>query len=112
MLLINLLLLILGVFLETNAIILLITPIMMPIIAQIGIDPLLFGIIMVVNTSVGMITPPMAMNIMVASGVSGVTIEAISKKIIPFLLILIIDILIITFVPALSLTLPRLFGLI
>lgn len=110
MLLINVLLLVLGVFLETNAIILLVTPILLPIAAHIGLNPLVLGIIMVVNTSVGMLTPPMALNILIASGIGNVSIEAISKKTIPFLVVLIINILILTYIPDIILFLPRIFG--
>lgn len=97
--LINILLLFLGVFLETQAIILLVAPIMLPIVMNFGMDPLMFGIIMVVNTSVGMITPPMAVNLFVASSLVkeyNVKIEAISRYIIYFLLVEIIDIFIIS----------------
>jgi C4-dicarboxylate transporter DctM subunit len=108
--LMNVLLLILGIFLETNAIILLVTPMLLPIAAKIGLDPLLLGIIMVVNTSVGMLTPPMALNIVIASGIGKITIEDVSKKVIPFLIVLIIDILLLTYIPDIILFLPRLFG--
>ncbi len=104
--LINLLLLFLGVFLETQAIILLVAPIMLPIVTGFGMDPLLLGIIMVVNTSVGMITPPMAVNLFVASSLVkqyNVTIEHISKYVLRFLLIEIIDIFIVSNFPAVSL---------
>lgn len=112
LMLINVTLLVFGVFLETNAIILLLTPMLLPIAASIGLDPLLLGIIIVINTSVGMITPPMALNIFIASSVGGETIERISAKIVPFLLVLIVDILIITYFPIISLWLPRATGLI
>lgn len=107
---INILLLILGIFLETNAIILMVAPILLPIGAAIGISPLSLGIIMIVNTSVGMITPPMALNIIIASGISNVSIERVASKIIVFLLVLILDILIITYIPGLIEWLPRLAG--
>jgi len=113
MLLINVLLLILGVFLETNAIILLVTPMLLPIVSQIGVSYLTLGLIMVVNTSVGMLTPPMALNILIASGLSpNQSIETVSKKVVPFLLMLILDIMIITFVPGFAEFLPRMFGMI
>lgn len=111
LLLINFLLLILGVFLETNAIILLITPMLLPIITALGYSPLAFGIVMVVNTSVGMLTPPMAMNIMVASGISKLSIESISKRVFPYLGALILVIMLITYLPGTILFLPRLFGM-
>ncbi|GAK55900.1 TRAP dicarboxylate transporter, DctM subunit [Candidatus Vecturithrix granuli] len=109
--LINLLLLFLGIFLETQAIILLVAPIMLPIVTGFGMNPLLLGIIMVVNTSVGMITPPMAVNLFVASSLVkqyNVTIERITKYVLSFLLIEIIDIFIVSNFPAISLGLLRL----
>lgn len=112
MLLINVLLLILGVFLETNAIILLVTPILLPIVTQIGVSPLVLGIVMVVNTSVGMTTPPMALNVIIASSIGNQSIEQVSRKIVPFLLVLILCVLIITFIPNLITFLPKALGLI
>ncbi|MEW6623446.1 MAG: TRAP transporter large permease [Bacillota bacterium] len=106
-LLINILLLVLGTFLETQAIILLIAPILLPLAVVIGIDPLLLGIIMVVNTSVGMITPPLAVNLFVACGISNLRIEQISRKIIPFLIIELITVVLITNFPKLSMWLPQ-----
>ncbi|MCK6207053.1 TRAP transporter large permease [Bacillus infantis] len=107
---INLLLLVFGVFLETNAIILLVTPILLPIAAKIGLDPLVLGIIMIVNTSIGMITPPMALNIVIASGISGASIEGISKKVLPFFIMLFIVVLVITYIPGIITFLPNLLG--
>lgn len=112
LMLINVTLLVFGVFLETNAIILLLTPMLLPIASQIGLDPLLLGVVIVVNTSVGMITPPMALNIFIASSVGGESIERISAKILPFLGILMIDIIIITYFPGISLWLPAVTGLL
>ncbi|MGI6557443.1 MAG: TRAP transporter large permease [Limnochordia bacterium] len=83
--LINILLLFLGTFLETQAIILLVAPILIPLASRIGLDPLALGIIMVVNTSVGMITPPMAVNLFVACGIAGLKIEEITRPILPLL---------------------------
>ncbi len=110
MLLINAILLLFGVFLETNAIILLLTPMLLPLADRIGLDLMLLGVIIVVNTSVGMVTPPMALNIFIASSVGGESIERISKKIIPFLVMLIIDTLIITYFPSVALSIPDLLG--
>ncbi len=112
LLILNLLMLVLGVFLETNAIILMITPMLLPIADRIGVNYLEIGLIMVVNTSVGMLTPPMALNILIAAGIGHDTIERISKKVVPFLLVLILDILIITYVPGFITFLPKLLGMI
>ena len=92
-------LLILGCFLDTSVIILLTTPILLPIANAAGISPLVLGIIMVINTSVGMITPPMAVNLYIASRVSGSRIENICKKIVPFLIVEIIFVILISNFP-------------
>ncbi|MCY6484130.1 TRAP transporter large permease [Clostridium aestuarii] len=105
-LLINIMLLFLGSFLETQAIILLVAPILLPLMTGLGISPILLGIIIVVNTSVGMITPPMAVNLFVACGISGLKVEQISKKILAFLITEIVIVLLITNFPQISLFLP------
>lgn len=107
--LINIMLLFLGSFLETQAIILLVAPILLPLTTTLGVHPVLLGIIIVVNTSVGMITPPMAVNLFVACGISGLKVEAISRKIISFLIVEIIIVLLITNFPQISLFLPQAF---
>ncbi len=109
LLILNVILLFLGTFLETQAIILLVTPIIFPLAMNLGIDPLLLGIIIVVNTSIGMITPPMAVNLFVACSISGLSIERISKRILPFLFAEIAALLLITNIPAISLTLVKFF---
>lgn len=110
LLFINLILLFLGTFLETQAIILLVAPILMPLAVTLGVDPILLGIIMVINTSVGMITPPMAVNLFVACSIANLSIEQISKKILPFLIAELIAVLLISNIPQISLALPALFG--
>ena len=109
--LINLILFFLGIFLETQAIILLMAPLLLPIAASIGMSPLLLGIIMVVNTSVGMITPPMAVNLFVAVSLvkeHNVRLEDITRKIFAFLVAEIIAVMVISNVPALSIGIIRL----
>ena len=108
LLLLNIILLFLGTFLETQAIILLVTPIIFPLAMNLGVDPLVLGIVMVVNTSVGMITPPMAVNLFVACTLSGLSIEKISKRILPFLFAEIAILLVITNIPIVSLALVKL----
>ncbi len=109
--LINVILLFFGVFLETQAIILLLAPLFLPIVAGIGMDPLMLGVIMVVNTSVGMITPPMAVNLFVAVSLVkdyDVTIEKITRHILLFLIVEIVDIILISNVPFLSMGILKL----
>lgn len=109
----NVLLLFLGIFLETQAIILLVAPILLPLLTNIGMDPILIGTMIVVNTSVGMITPPMAVNLFVAVGLVkdyGVTMEKIALRIVPFLIAEIVGILMVSNIPAISLGLLGLLG--
>ena len=95
----NLLLLFLGCFLETQSIILLVTPILLPIATALGVSPIALGLIIIVNTSIGMITPPMAVNLFVATGVCKTTIGAVSKKIVKYLILEFCILLLYMYVP-------------
>lgn len=106
----NVILLFLGCFLDTSVIILLVTPIFLPIAASAGIGPIALGLIMVINTSVGMITPPMAVNLYIATRISGCTIEQIAKRIIPFLAMEVVFILLVSNFPRLLEWLPERVG--
>lgn len=108
LLMINVILLLLGLILETTAIILLVTNILLPIAIAIGYDPIMLGILMIVNTSVGMITPPMAVNLFVASGITKTPIESISKAVLPYLGAELVVLLILTYIPVITLWLPNL----
>ena len=82
------------------------TPILLPVALGLGIDPILFGVIMTVNLAIGFCTPPLGVNLFVASSISGVSIERLTQAILPFFVGMIVLLLAITYVPALSLTLP------
>lgn len=110
LLMINVILLFLGCFLETQSIILLVTPILLPVAAALGLSPIALGIIIIINTSIGMITPPMAVNLFVASGISGASIGSISKRILIYLLVEISALLFMTFLPAIITFLPTVLG--
>jgi len=110
--LINLLLFIVGMFLDAGPAIIILGPILGPIFVDLGIHPVHFAIIMSVNLTVGLATPPMGLVLFVASAVSGERIEQITRAIVPFLLVEIIVIFLITFVPAISMTIPRLTGFV
>ncbi|RDL43522.1 C4-dicarboxylate ABC transporter permease [Marinomonas piezotolerans] len=110
--LINLLLFVVGMFLDAGPAIIILGPILGPIFINLGIDPVHFAIIMSVNLTVGLATPPMGLVLFVASSVSGERIETISKAILPFLAVEVAVIFLITFFPSLSMTLPRLLGLV
>ncbi|MGO4887467.1 TRAP transporter large permease [Anaerobacillus sp. MEB173] len=102
-LLITVLLLIVGCFMDTLAAIIILTPILLPIAVNIGYDPVHFGIIMIVNLAIGFITPPLGVNLFVGSGISGLSIETLSKAIIPFFFVMLFTLFLIIFLPQISL---------
>lgn len=106
LMILNLLLLLVGTFMETNAAIIILAPILYPAIVKLGIDPVHFGIIMVVNLAIGMITPPLGVNLFVASSMRKMPIENLINANWWYLLISIIALLIITYIPAITLWLP------
>ncbi|TQR21333.1 TRAP transporter large permease [Psychrobacillus vulpis] len=106
---INIILLIVGMFIDTISALVILTPILLPIVIAVGIDPIHFGVILVSNLAIGFITPPLGVNLFVASSVGNVKFEKIVMAIIPFLLSMIICLIVITFVPSLSLWLPSFF---
>ena len=108
LILINILLLIVGCFMDTTPAILVLAPILMPIAKTIGLDPVHFGLIMVVNLAIGFTTPPLGINLFVASRISNSPMEVILKGIVPFLIIMIINLLIISFIPQIVMFLPSL----
>ncbi len=108
--LINILLFIVGMFLDAGPAIIILGPILAPIFINLGVHPIHFAIIMSVNLTVGLATPPMGLVLFVASSVSGEKVETIAKAILPFLAVEVIVIFMITFIPPLSLAVPAYFG--
>lgn len=108
LLLINIVLLIVGCFLESIAAIVIMTPVLFPISTALGLDPIHFGIIVCVNICIGTLTPPFGVCLFVSSGLTQIPIERIAKKSMPFLLALIICLLLVTYVEPISMFLPRL----
>ena len=106
----NIFLLLVGCVIESAAAIILFVPVLVPLAASYGIDPLHFGLIFVLNLIVGMVTPPVGTVLYVTCSVAKVKFEALVKALVPFLIILFAMLLIITYVPAFSLTLPKLLG--
>ena len=107
LLIINLILLLLGTFMDMSPLIVIMTPILLPIAASVGIDPIHFGVIMMLNLGIGLVTPPVGSVLFVGSAVGKVPLEDMIKSIWPFYGALIIALLVISFVPSLSLTLPE-----
>lgn len=110
--LINVLLFIVGMFLDAGPAIIILGPILGPIFTSMGVDPIHFAIIMAVNLTVGLLTPPMGLVLFVTSSVSGLRVETIARATLPFLAAEVAVIFLITYFPALCLTVPRLLGFV
>ena len=95
----NVIILIAGVFMETSSAIIILTPVFLPLVRALGISTLHFGILFVVGIAIGMITPPVAINLFVASGITGLSLEKISKAVVPYLIGLIVVFLAIVYLP-------------
>jgi tripartite ATP-independent transporter DctM subunit len=108
LLLVNILLLLLGTFMDLAPMLLICTPIFMPVILKLGIDPVHFGIVMILNLGIGLITPPVGPTLFVGCAIGKVTIEQVSKELWPFYGAMCLALLLVTYIPALSLWLPGL----
>ncbi len=111
LLVVNLVLLVAGAFMEPSAIILILAPILFPIAVQLGIDPIHLGIIMVVNMEIGLITPPVGLNLFVTSAVTGMPLTAVVRAAWPWLMLLLGFLMVITYIPAVSMALPNWLGM-
>lgn len=109
LMMINILLLFVGCVMETNAAIIILAPIFLPLVIQLGINPILFGVLMVANLAVGMVTPPLGVNLFVACGIQKISLEKISHAVIPFIIVNLIAIFLMTFVQDIILFLPKVF---
>lgn len=110
LLIINFILLFVGVFMDMTPAVLIFTPIFLPVVMEMGMDPIHFGIIMVLNLSIGLCTPPVGSVLFVGVGVAGTSIQKIIKPLLPLFIAMIIALLIVTYVPGITLWLPRVFG--
>src|SRR5699024_6273079 len=95
---------------EGVAVIILITPILLPVATQFGVDPVHFGVILVLNVTLGLMTPPVGTVLFIASSVTNVKIEALVRKLVPFLIISLVILMLITFIPSLSLGILDILG--
>jgi tripartite ATP-independent transporter DctM subunit len=107
LLLVNLFLLVIGCFMETIAAITILTPVLLPVAEKLGVDPVHFGIIMVLNLMIGLLTPPVGMVLYILSRVANISFEQCVKAVLPFLIPLLLTLALITFVPQLTLWLPN-----
>ena len=106
---ITIVVLIAGMFMETASALIILTPIFLPTVTQLGGNLIHFGVLIAIGLAIGMATPPVAIDIYVASAISGRTMEQISKPIIPMILVLIVILLLVTYFPEIALFLPKLF---
>lgn len=107
---INIMLLLIGTLMDMAPLILILTPVLLPVTSALGIDPVHFGMIMLVNLGIGLITPPVGSVLFVASAVSKQKIEQVVKAMLPFYAVLFLVLMLVTYIPAVSLFLPKLFG--
>lgn len=111
LILINLILLFVGIFMDMTPAVLIFTPIFLPIVIELGVDPVHFGIIMILNLCIGLCTPPVGSVLFLGVQVAGISIEKAVKPLIPFFIAMILGLIVVTLWPGLTLWLPRLFGL-
>lgn len=110
LLVINILLLIVGCFIDGGSAIIIFTPVLMPLVVKFGIDPIFFGVMMTINLMIGTITPPVGLSLYVAGGVANLSLERMSRAVLPFLLLEIFILALVTCFPEIVLFLPRLFA--
>ncbi len=109
---VNILLLIFGNFMEPTSVVLILTPIIFPIATQMGIDPVHLGIIMVLNMQIGLVTPPVGLNLFVTASVANMSMEEVIQAALPWLMVLLSVLIIITYIPGISLIVPSLLGVL
>jgi tripartite ATP-independent transporter DctM subunit len=110
LLIINLILLVVGTFMDMTPAVLIFTPIFLPVVTELGLDPIHFGIMLVLNLCVGLCTPPVGTVLFVGAAVADTTIEKLVKPLLPLFAAMVVALLLVTFIPELSLWLPRVFG--
>jgi C4-dicarboxylate transporter DctM subunit len=111
LLMVNLILLAAGCVMDASSIVLIMAPILITISSAVGVDPIHLGIIMVINMEIGMCTPPVGLNLYVASGISQMGLTELTKAVMPWLLTMLAVLMLITYVPSISLWLPHLMGM-
>src|SRR5205807_10148759 len=105
---INVLLLVLGTFMDLAPMLLICTPIFLPVVKQFGIDPVHFGIVIILNLGIGLLTPPVGPTMVVGCAIGGVSMEAVSRRLLIFYIPMLVVLALVTYLPALTLWLPRL----
>lgn len=109
---VNILLLLFGNFMEPSSVVLILTPILFPIATQMGIDPIHLGVMIVLNMEIGLVTPPVGLNLFVTSSVANMSMEEVIRAALPWLMVLLSVLIIVTYIPGVSLIVPRLLGVL
>ena len=107
LMLVNVLLLFIGTLINASAAVVILTPILLPVALSMGIDPMFFGVLMVVNLAIGCITPPVGLDLFIVSSIMGISIDKVTAKVMPYLLILLVDLVILTYIPSIITFLPN-----
>jgi tripartite ATP-independent transporter DctM subunit len=110
LMMVNVLLLFMGMIMETGATVILLAPILVPIAMQLGIHPVHFALVMIVNLNIGLATPPVGVCLFAASPIAGISLERMSRAVLPFILAELVALMFITYIPELVLFIPRLLG--
>jgi tripartite ATP-independent transporter DctM subunit len=108
LILVNVILLVLGMIMDMAPLILITTPILLPVVTRVGVDPIQFGVLMMLNLGIGLVTPPVGSTLFVGCSIANISIEKIAKSLKPFYVMLFIYLLCLTFIPGLTLWLPNL----
>jgi len=111
LLIINMVLLLVGTFMDITPAVLIFTPIFLPVATSLGMDPVHFGIVMVLNLCIGLCTPPVGTVLFVGSGVAKISVSQVIKPLLPFLAVMIAVLLLVSYIPEISMFLPNLFNL-
>jgi len=110
LMLVNGLLLFMGTLVNASAAVVILTPILLPVALSMGINPVFFGVMMVVNLAIGCITPPVGLDLFVVSSITRIPIEKVTREVLPYLLVLLLDLLVLTYCPSIIMFLPNLLG--
>ncbi len=108
LMMVNVLLLVIGTLINASAAVVILTPILLPVALSMGIDPLFFGVLMVVNLAIGCITPPVGLDLFIVSSITGISVDKVTAKVMPYLIMLLVDLVILTYFPAIITFLPKL----
>lgn len=108
LIIINIILLVAGCFLDANSALYILVPILYPVAVKLGIDPIHLGTIMVMNMAIGLVTPPVGVNLYVGCGIADISLKEISKAVVPFVIVSIVTLMVVTYIPVVSLLLPQL----